>query len=315
MDKTRYIRRTLLGIALLVCLTGCSSTYEMDPSTVSEPRTGEIVGGAERATDPFDPTQVTTAPVPTESTVSGQAETLDTPAQQPGMASTVPGETQPTQTEPTQTEPPKNESAQPEPTQPPAPTETIQPQPVIDRAVSAMASRMPDAKYDASCNSGTTVRLSVPAKQSGQAMADKIVSDVLQLFADDPDETYTYKLDYQGFDTAQNCHIFTVTYKIDVEFSQEATLDSATVVARTTQRVQGSDLIQVNPFSSGDYKECISIRSVSYFYGTEEAIDCLADEVEMKIYTKNLQGAGYTEFRIAFGSKEDTCYVFLLYLR
>ena len=210
----------------------------------------------------------------------------------------------------------KPAETQPEETQPEAtyPIDTIQPQPVISRVVAAMDSRMQAATYDASCSGGTTVRLPIPPKQTEQVMAERLVGYLLEVF-DDPDAAYTYKLGYQGFDSKENNHVFIVTYKIDVEFSQEATLDTAAVVAQATQKVLGSGSVEVSTFDGSGYVECVSIRAVPHFYNTDEAIDCLADEVETKIYTKNLQGAGYTQFRIAYDSKEDTCYVFLLYLR
>ena len=291
-------RLVAASIAVLMCMSGCSNTNSESPSSAGKPLEEGIQPTTVQATTPDGSEPSASAAEGTTSAGTEQTEPVQT-----GTSQTDPTATEPAQTTPTQTEPAATE---------PAPTETIAAQQVISRAVSILASSRPDVKYDPAWGSGTAVELLVEPKQTEAAMADKLVAYLRELFSDG-DATYTYSLGYLHYDTERNNHVFVVTYSSGEQISGGASFDSASVVAQATQIVLSSG--SVTTFGGSDYEVCLTIRDVPSFYGTQEAAQCLADAVKREISTKNLLGADYTEFCITYYAEEDTCYVFLLFLK
>jgi hypothetical protein len=293
MKQIQYFGCVLLCIALLLYMGGCGhadKTASSDPVTM---QTEQSVSTTSADTVPEESAPTTDEPENAETTAPTEAKS----------SQGKPAQSKPAQTKPTPTQ-----------TEPAVQIETIQAQPVIDKAAAEMQAKMPEAKYEPGWSKGTEVRLPVAPKQSEQAMADKLVSYLLELFTQ-PDVDYTYGFGYRGYDAEQGNHIFTVTYSIIEITVEKVSFDSAAVVSQATQFVLDSDEVQMSRFDGSNSEECLTIRDVPAFYSTQEAAECLGNAVVEQIKTKNRLGAGYSEFYIVYDSNAGANHVFLLYLK
>lgn len=323
MAKKQYVVYVLLSAALMLCLGGCHPAENPLPLTTTVAQTENVVS---TTAEPTVSQEMTDAATAAETTGLTEPTGTEPPQTEPTQAETV--QTEPSETEPVQTE---SAAAEPEPTEPiqtepphtePIQTEQIQAQTVLDRAAAALAVSMPEVKHDPGWSGGTVVRMPVPLNLAEEAMGDLLASNMRDLFTDalageDPQENveYTYSLAYSGLTEDQSSHLFEVSYTSVGQPAVEIDFDSGAVVAQTTQGVLNSTEVAVTVFDGSGYAACVEIRVVPYFYSTQEAVECLTGAVETEIYTQNILGAEYDEFCIVYDSEEETCHVFLLYLK
>lgn len=312
MGKTHRKNQILTGTAaVLLCLSGCVSTDDVPPAT----------------TAPQSP-QITTSAVETEGPVllSSEPETAEVPetTQQP-----VPQQTAPLQTQPqTQPVPPEPETTEAKITMPETTTaETTEPtrpalpeldaslsQAVVNRTVTALQSLIPELRHESGWNRGTAVRMPVAPGASEDAMVNTLLTDV-QLVLEQRDQSFVYSLSYGGISEDGSSHIFIFCYMIDVPVFEAPQMDPEAVVRQVTQNILSNTDLNVTTFDGSNYKACEVIREVPDFYSTQSAVDCLTYAVETEISTENLMETVYKEFKLVFDSREETRYVFLLYLR
>lgn len=313
MTRNQYVVRALLGAAMMLCLAGCAQKNNLVPATTAPLETEPAAVTTAQVTVPEESTEAVSTTAVTENTDPTQTE-----PEQTAQLWTEPDWTEPPVTEDEQTEPVQTEPPQTEPVQLPQ----IQAQPVMDLAAAKLADRMPDIEYDPSWSGGTVVRMPVSLNQTEEAMAEQLLNGMVALFTEamegeDPSETvtYTYSLSYLGAAEDNGSYLFAVSYTSIGEPVVEIDFDSSAVVAQATQGVLSSEEVAVTTFDGSGYEECVAIRSIPYFYSTQEAVESLIDAVETEIYTQNILGADYRKFCIAYSSEMETCHVFLLYLK
>lgn len=313
MTRNQYVVRALLGTAMMLCLAGCAQKNNLVPPATASLETEPAAVTTVQATVPEDTTEAISTTAVTENTDPIQTEPAQTEQIWTEPDWTEPPVTESEQTEPVQTEPPQTEPVQ---------LPQIQAQPVIERAVAALAERMPDIQYDPSWSGGTVVRMPVSLNQTEEAMADELLDGMVALFTEalageDPQETveYTYSLAYNDVAEDGSGHLFLVSYTSIGQAVVEIDFDSSAVVTQVTQGVLNSDMVAVTTFDGSGYEACVAIRTIPYFYSTQEAVESLIGAVETEIYTQNILGAEYDEFCLVYDSEEETCHVFLLYLK
>ena len=323
MGGNQYVVRVLLGAAMMLWLVGCAQNNNMDSMTA--PTQTATTAAATVQTEPeqtqpsqTEPTETTLPVTEPEETVPPQTEPPETNPPVTEPEEMAPPQTEPPETDPPVTEPEETVPPQTEPVQLPQ----IQAQPVIDRAAAALADRMPAIQYDPSWSGGTVVRMPVSMNQSEEEMAEELLAGMVALLTEvtegaDPEETitYTYSLSCLGTTEDNGSYLFAVSYTSIGQESAEIDFDSDAVVAQVTQGVLNSTRVTVTAFDGSDYEACVTIRTVPYFYNTQQAVESLIDAVETEIFTENILGAEYCEFCVAYDSEEETCHVFLLYLK
>ena len=326
MEIKQYVVRVLLGTTLMLCFSGCTLNNNTAlPTTVglqteaSEATTGEqtVWKGTVEASSATEDTNFS-EPVQTEPVQTTAAPTQPLQTEPPQTEPTQPPQTEPAKTEPTPTEPDLTEPPQTESVQ----AEQIQAQPVIDRATAALAGKLPEVSYDPGWTGGTVVTVSMELGLSEDEMVRRLLIWMQDLFADAlageesrDNVSYTYSLVYNGVAEDNSSHLFVLSYTSIGSTVEQIPFDSDAVVAQVTQSVLNSSRVTVTAFDGNGYTECVTIREVPHFYSTQDAVDCLISAVETEINTQSILGGPCSEFCLVYGSAEETCHVFFLYLR
>lgn len=208
----------------------------------------------------------------------------------------------------------------PSPDSPPQ-LEAIQSDSVIDLTVAALTDQLPQLHYNTSHSGGTEVKLSVSPGQTDDEMAASLLKDICKMFGDTSDTapeqsgSYIYNIIYNGATEDGTKHSFSLHYIIEGHNLVTPTLDTGEVAAQVTQKILGSSVVQMVQFDGSDYTEKVIFNEVPLFYNTQQAIDYLSGAVEAEIEDRNLLETVYTEFKFVYDTKDDTSYVFLLYLK
>lgn len=334
MSGNRCGKRILLCVAAVafLCMSGCNTaessiSASTAPSQLEQSEPTDTQAATESVTQPASsPAETTAATEPDGTEPSQTAPPATKPAQtdppQTEPPQTEPPRTEPPQTEPPQTDPPQTDPAQTEPPQTePVPVVQIDSQAVIAQAIAALEGRMPELKYDSGWSGVTTVELPVDATIRQEAVADKLLEYLLELFEYDlyleEPFAYTYSLTYRGITEGACTHGFVVSYTanaIEVPVEEPA-LDTGAVVAQVTQGILDSTRVSVELFDGSGYTERVVISDVPYFYGVQDAVECLISVAESEIYKRNLVDTVYTSFYFSFDYENETSYVFSLYLK
>lgn len=294
MLKKLHIDRLTIGLmAVLLCVSGCSSGGEEPGSTVAVP-----------------PQSVTTTPG-TESTTTTQPSLEVT---QPSVED-VPETTAP-KPEPTK---PQQNSGQTQPTtQPQKPKlpqlNQSQYQPVIDQTIAALASRIPAAQHDASWSGGTAVEFSVKPNLTTDAMVSTLVQKVTELFENQNVEC-VYSLNYRGITDDGTQHFFEFSYIFEKPNVVQPSFNSGEVITQVTQNLLNSTKVEVTAFDGTGYRKCLTIKTVPDFYSTQEAVEHLTRYIESEIYAEQLLGNECSQFKLAYDGADAAAYTFLLYLK
>ena len=274
-----------------------------------------------------------TTGVPSSESVPGQTTVGSTTTQT--TESTVPAVTVPaTTTKPTETIPAETtkptETTPQETTKPTEPvTQAFQPDQIIAETVREIGKLIPELKFDAEQQTGTSLELTVGIGISHTDAVAELHDTLLDLFDYNlyleqqisPEQVqpvifdYTYSIRYLGLNENQNQHIFKICYVVNKQSYVSDIFDSDEIIRLATEAVEKSDKVKVTSYEDDSYTRVVIYDDIPFFYTTEQAFNWLADSVVNEIYGENLGIGKYTQFRLVFHSKGETSYVFLLYLR